>query len=94
MRYSIETRNRIHVKGYGFSWFAKSIGTHVTKVAKSMSNKYSQNLLDGAKKSTTDEIKTLWKRAIHKNVEANSDLIGNKIPDKITNISQSPKEFY
>ena len=41
MCYSIEPRDRIFVKGYGFLSFAKSIGTHATKVAKSMSNKYS-----------------------------------------------------
>ena len=50
MRYPIEARNRIYVKGYGFLSFAKNIGTHATKVAKNMRNKYSQNLLDNAKK--------------------------------------------
>ena len=43
MRYSIEPRNRICVKGYGFLSFAKNIG-------KSLSNKYGQKLLDTAKK--------------------------------------------
>ena len=38
MRYSIEPRG---VKPYGFVSFAKKIGTHGTKVAKSMSNTYS-----------------------------------------------------
>ena len=32
-----------------FISFAKNIGTHATKVAKSMSNKYSQKLRDSAK---------------------------------------------
>ena len=64
MRYSIEPRDRIYVKGYGFLSFAKNIGTHATKVAKSMSNKYSQKLLDSAKKSITDAIKSASKRAI------------------------------
>ena len=41
MRYSIELRDRIHAKGYGFLSFAKNVGTHVTKVAKNLSNKYS-----------------------------------------------------
>ena len=49
MRYSIEPRDRIYVKGYGFLSFAKNIGTHATKVAKNISNKYSQKLLDSAK---------------------------------------------
>ena len=51
MRYSIEPRDRIYVKGYGFLSFAKNMG-------KSLSNKYGQKLLDSAKKSTMDEIKT------------------------------------
>ena len=49
MRYSIEPRGRTYVKGYGFLSFAKNIGTHATKVAKNISNKYSQKLLDSAK---------------------------------------------
>ena len=58
MRHSIEHRNIIYVKGYGFLSFAKNVDTHATKVAESMSNKYSQKLLDSAKKSTIDSIKT------------------------------------
>ena len=49
-----------------------------------MSNKYSQKLVDSAKKSTTDAIKTASKRAIQKPAEVTGDLIGNKIADKIT----------
>ena len=77
MRYSIEPRDRIYVKGYGFLSFAKNMG-------KSLSNKYGQKLFDSAKKSTTDAIKTASKRAIQKAAEATGDLIGNKIADKIT----------
>ena len=55
MWYSIEPRDRIYVKGYGFLSFAKNMG-------KNLSNKCSQKLLDTAKKSTTDAIK----RAIQK----------------------------
>ena len=72
MRYSIEPRDRIYVKGYGFLFFAKKMG-------KNLSNKYGQKLLDSAKKSTTDTIKTASKRAIRKTPEATGDLIGNKI---------------
>ena len=72
MRYSIEPRDRIYVKGYGFLSFAKNMG-------KSLSNKYGQKLLDSAKKFTTDAIKTASKRAIQKAAEATGDLIGNKI---------------
>ena len=56
--------------------------------AKSMSNKYGKKLVDTAKKSATDAIKTPSKRAIQKTAEATGDLIGNKIPDKITSISK------
>ena len=66
MKYSIEPRDRIYVKGYGFLSFAKNIGKNATKVAKSMSNKYSKKLLDSAKKSTTNAIRTASKRTIQK----------------------------
>ena len=62
MRYSIEPRDRIYVKGYGFLSFAKNIGRYANKVAKSLSNKYRQKLLDSAKKFT-DAIKTASKRS-------------------------------
>ena len=81
MRYSIEPRDRIYVKGYGFLSFAKNMG-------KSLSNKYGQELLNSAKKSTTDVIKTASKRAIQKAAEATGDLIGNKIADQITSVSK------
>ena len=58
MRYSVEPRERRYVKGYSFLSFARNIGKHATKVAKNMSNKYSQKLVDTAKKSATDAIKT------------------------------------
>ena len=51
MRYSIEPRDKRYVKGYGFLSFGKIIG-------KNISSKYSQKLVDSAKKSTTDAIKT------------------------------------
>ena len=72
------------IKGYGFLSFAKNFGIHTSKVAKNMNNKYSQKLLDSAKKSATDAIKTTSKRAIQKTAEATGDLIYNKIADKIT----------
>ena len=43
MRYSIEPRDRIYVKRYGFLPFAKNMGTN--KVAKNLSKKYAQNFL-------------------------------------------------
>ena len=76
MIYSIEPRDRIYVKGYGFLSFAKNM-------SKSLSNKYGQKLLDNAKKCTTEAIKTASKRAIQKTAEATGDLICDKIADKI-----------
>ena len=57
-------------------------------MGKSLNNKYSQKLLDSAKTSTTDAIKTASKRAIQKTAKATGDLIGNKIADKITSVSK------
>ena len=46
------------------------------------------------KKSTTDAIKTVSKRAIPKTAEATDDFIGNKIADEITSVSKkSAKEL-
>ena len=87
MRNSIEPKDRIYVKGYGFLPFAKNMGTHVTKVAKNLSIKYSQKLLDSAKKTTMDALKTVSKKTIQKTAEATGDSIGNKIADKITSVS-------
>ena len=87
MRYSVELRD-IYVKGYGFLRFAKNMG-------KSLSNKYGEKLLDKAKNSTADAIKTASKRAVQKIAEAAGDLIGNRIADKITGISKKPaKELH
>ena len=63
MRYLIEPKCRIHVKGYGFLAFAKNMG-------KNLSCKYGQKLLDSTKKSKTDAIKTASKRTIQKTAEA------------------------
>ena len=83
MRYSIEPRERRHVKGYGFLSFARNIGTHAAKFAKKVSNNDSQKLVDTAKRSATNAIRTSSKRAIQKTAEATGDLVGNKIADKI-----------
>ena len=96
MRHSTEPKGRVYVKGYGFLSFAKThVFTHVTIVAKNLNNKYSQKILDTAKKSTSDAIKTASKRAVQKTAEATGDLIGNKIADKITNIyKKSSRELH
>ena len=89
MRYSIEPRDIIHAKGYGFLSFAKNMGI-------SLSNKCGQKLFDSVKKSTADAIKTASKRAIQKTAEATGDLIGNKIAHKMASVSNKicTKEFH
>ena len=52
-----------------------------------LSNKYSQKIIDTAKKSASDAIKAS-QRAIQKTAEATGDLVGNKIADKVTSISK------
>ena len=47
-----------------------------------------QKLLDSAKTSTIDAIKTTSKKATQKTAETTGDLIGNKIADKITSVSK------
>ena len=81
MRHSIKPRDRIYVKGYGFLSFVKIKG-------KSLSNKYGQKILNSAKKSATDAIKTASKRTIQKIAEATGDLVGNKIA--VTSVSKKP----
>ena len=65
--------------------FAKNIG-------KSLSNKYGEKLLDSAKKSPTDAIKTALKRAIQKTAKETGDLFGHEIADKITSVSKKKPE--
>ena len=59
-------------------------------MGKNLSNKYGQKLIDSAKKSTTDALKTASKRTIQKTAKATGDLIGNKIADTITSVSKIP----
>ena len=64
----------------------KNIGKNISK---NLNSKYSQILLDHAKQSATGVLKTVSKRTIHNTTEANDDLIGNKIADKITRVSKT-----
>ena len=68
MRCSIEPRERRYVKGYGFLSFAENIDKNI---GKNISNKYNQKLVDSAKKSGTDAIKTASKGAIQKTIGSN-----------------------
>ena len=46
MRYLVQPRGRIFVKGYGFLYFSKNMGKSTGKnISKNLSSKYSPNLL-------------------------------------------------
>ena len=87
MRYRIEPRKRIFVKGYGFMSFARNFN-----------DKYGKSLRNASKTFA----KTAGKEILKETVKATGDLIGNKIADKITAkphnkdevINGMPKERY
>ena len=68
MRYSIEPRDKVYVKEYGFMSSAKNIG-------KNLINKYSQKIIDTLKKSATNATETASQRAIQKTTKATGDLV-------------------
>ena len=68
--FSIDSRDRIFVKGYGFLSFAKNI-------RKNLSGEYNEKQLDYAKNYATYTVKATSKRVIKKRAEATGDLIGN-----------------
>ena len=72
MRYSVQPRDRIFVKGYGFLFFAKNMGKNIGKnMSKNLSGKYRQKLLGHAIQSVTDALKTTSKRVIPKKSRSN-----------------------
>ena len=50
IRYSVQPRNGIFIKGYGFLTFVKNMGKNISK---NLRGKYSQKPLNQAKKSAT-----------------------------------------
>ena len=67
-------------RGYVFLPFVKDMGINIGKSpSKSLSDKYSQKLLDHANKSATNAFKATSKKVIQKKAEATGDQIGNKI---------------
>ena len=84
------------VKGCIFLSFAKNLGKNISKnITKNFSVKYSpgmlamhQKLLHGAKKSAADALKASSKRVIQKTADATSNLIRNKITDRIAKVSK------
>ena len=67
IRYLVQPRDRIFVKGYGCLSFTRNMGKNVGKnISKNLCLKC-QELLDHAKQSATDALKTALKEAIQKN---------------------------
>ena len=54
-------------------------------MSQSLSDKYSEKLLDHTKQSDTDTLKITSKRAFQNTAEITGDFIGNKTADKIEN---------
>ena len=74
MRYLVQPRDRIFLKGYEFLSFAKNMSKNIGKnISKTLSGKYSQKFLDQAKKSAIDALKTSSKIVIQKTADAAGD---------------------
>ena len=93
-RFSMQPRDLIFVKGYGFLSFSKNADKNIGRnISKNLSSKYSpgmlamrQKLLDLQQicnKSATDAIKTSLKIAIQKRAEPTGNLIGNKYANAV-----------
>ena len=64
MRHSVEPKDRIYVKEYGFLSFAKNMG-------KNLSSKYGQKLFDSAKKISNRCNNNCFKKSNSKNNRSN-----------------------
>ena len=92
--YSVQPRDWIFVKGYGFLSFAKNMGKNIGKnISKSLSGKCNPGMLvmcqkrfDHAKQSATDIFKISSKTVIQKTAETTGGLTGKKIANKITKV--------
>ena len=57
-----------------------------------LSSKYAQKLPDTAKKISNRCDKNCFKKSNPKTAESTDDLIGNKIPEKLTSVSKKSKK--
>ena len=72
MRYLVQPRNQIFLKGYGFLSFAKNMGKNIGKnISESVSGEYSQEPHDHAKQSAADALNTTSKGVIQKKSRSN-----------------------
>ena len=58
--YSVQPRDIIFAKGYGFLSFVENMSNSAKNISKNLSDKYSQKLLYHAKKSATDAFKMIY----------------------------------
>ena len=73
--------------------FVKGMNKNIgEKTTNNLIGKHSQKLVDYAKQSAADALKTASKRPIQKIAEGTGDLIGNKIADKTINVSKSSQQ--
>ena len=64
MPYSVQPKDQIFVKGYGFLSFAKNIGKNIGKhISENLNCKYSQKHLHHAKTFASDALKFLLKES-------------------------------
>ena len=64
---SVQPRDRLFAKGYGFLTFAKNMGEDFGKnISEIVSGKYSETCIDHAKQSATDAFKLLQKQQFKK----------------------------
>ena len=88
-RFSVQSRDRVFVNGYGFLSFAKNMGKNIgNHISKSLTGKYIQKRLDDLKQSETDALTDSSKRVIQKTEEVSRDLIEKKIANRITKVSK------
>ena len=86
MRYSVQSRNLIFVKCYGFFHFAENMVKNIGKnIIKNLNGNYSQKLLDHAKQFATDALKTSLKKVIQKKS-------GDLVASKITRVSKNSQQ--
>ena len=89
MRYLVQPRDQIFVKGYEYLSFAKNMGKNIGKnISKNLSDKYSQKIIDHAKISATNALKTSSKRFIQKITETTGDFVGNQMANRITKLQE------
>ena len=82
MKYSTETRFRKSFVGYDFLSFVRKFG-----------DKQDKKLMNTATKTGIDAAKSASKQVVQENAEATGDLIGNKIPDKVTSLGKSKEKI-